>query len=177
MRVILFRHGPAGSRDAAKWPDDSERPLTGRGADKTLQAAAGLLRLEPALTRIITSPLRRAEQTARLLHQVAGSAVTLETLEALAPGGSHRAVIAKLAEVDADSTVALVGHEPGMGGLAAILVLGMSPAADLPLKKAGACAVRFQGAPRAGDGELHWLLPPKQLRRLGGKQGKKGARA
>jgi phosphohistidine phosphatase len=168
MRVILFRHGPAGSRDPARWPDDSERPLTARGLEKTRDAARGLARMENTITRVWSSPLRRAVQTAKALEE-AVSGAKVEMLEPLAPGASNRAVLAKLAEGATDQTVVLVGHEPGLGKLATLLVVGSGAAIELSLKKAGACAVDFEGAPQAGKGELIWLLPPKPLRKLGRK--------
>ena len=63
MRIVLFRHGPAGRRDDRRWPDDGLRPLTPRGKERTEQAARGLARAL-ALTRIVTSPLVRATQSA-----------------------------------------------------------------------------------------------------------------
>lgn len=174
MRIVFFRHGPAGSRDPAKWPDDSERPLTPRGVDKTREAAKGLVRLEPGIRRILTSPLKRASQTAKALEDILSNGVKPETLEALAPGSSARGVIAKLAEGGADDVVVLVGHEPGMGTLAVTLMAGPGVPIELTLKKAGACAVEFGGPVRAGSGELRWLLPAKVLRKLGRKKAKSG---
>ena len=65
-------------------------------------------------------------------------------------------------------TVALVGHEPDLGKLAGTLVFG-APSA-LPLKKAGACAIQFEGAARPGAGRMVWLLTPRLLRRQAGKR-------
>jgi phosphohistidine phosphatase len=171
MRVILFRHGPAGTQDPGRWPDDRERPLSERGETKTRAACRGLVRMERELSHILTSPLKRAAQTAKLLQEAAG--VKPEILDALAPGGSARAVLARLGELGVGGVVALVGHEPGLGRLAGSLAFG--PDVDVPLRKAGACAMDFDGVPQRGAGELRWLLPPKVLRRLGGKRRRAGA--
>jgi phosphohistidine phosphatase len=170
MRVILFRHGPAGSPDASRWPDDAERPLTSRGEERTQEAARGLARIEPGISRVFASPYRRATQTARLLCAALPGDPPLEELGFLTPGGSARGLLQHLAELDSGETVALVGHEPSLGKLAGTLILG-APAA-LPLKKAGACAVDFSGPPRGGEGRLRWFLPPKALRRLARDSGK-----
>jgi phosphohistidine phosphatase len=167
MRIILFRHGPAGTRDAARWPDDGLRPLTSRGEERTYGAAFGLARLEPEIRVILTSPLLRAAQTARVLEGVLTDA-SVEVLEALRPGGSYREVIQALGKFSDAESVALVGHEPDLGKLTGTLVFG-APSA-LPLKKAGACAIRFEGATRAGGGRIVWFLAPKVLRRLAGKK-------
>jgi phosphohistidine phosphatase len=167
MRVILFRHGPAGTRDADRWPDDGLRPLTSRGEERTYGAASSLARLEPEIRVILTSPLLRAAQTARALEGVLGDAA-VETLEALRPGGSYREIIKELGRFADAESVALVGHEPDLGKLAGTLVFG-APSA-LPLKKAGACAIRFEGAIRPGAGRIAWFLTPRMLRRLGRKK-------
>jgi phosphohistidine phosphatase len=167
MRVILFRHGPAGTRDAARWPDDGLRPLTSRGEERTYGAASGLARLEPEIRIILTSPLVRAVQTARALESVLEDA-KVETLAALRPGGSFREIIAALGRFADAESVALVGHEPELGKLAGTLVFG-APSA-LPLRKAGACAIRFEGSIRTGTGRIVWFLTPKMLWRQAGKK-------
>lgn len=167
MRLILFRHGPAGRRDGSRWPDDALRPLSPRGESRTLAAAHGLARWEPEIHTVFTSPLVRASATARLLADALGDA-ELRALEALRPGGSWRQLIATLASLPAGGTVALVGHEPDLGKLVGSLVFG-APSA-LPLKKAGACAVAFDGAVAAGQGQLAWFLPPRFLRRMAGRK-------
>jgi len=171
MRVYLLRHGPAGSRDASRWPDDSVRPLSPKGRERTEQAVHGLARLETEPTLILTSPLVRAEQTAKLLRSAYPKPVQIEKLDALAPGGSYRAVIQRLGEASANDAIILVGHEPDLGKLAGVLVFG-APASSLPLKKAGACSIMFNAEVRAGAGHLHWFITPRVLRRLARKGAK-----
>ena len=169
MRLILFRHGPAGQRDASRWPDDTQRPLTPRGVERTRRAAGGLVRWEPGIQTILTSPCVRAEATARLLAEALGSA-DVQILEGLRPGGSARQVITHLQDFPGAAVVVLVGHEPDLGRLAGTLVFGVP--SQLPLKKAGACEVRFEGAVTPGRGQLAWLVPPRFLRRRAGRDDK-----
>jgi phosphohistidine phosphatase len=163
MRVVLFRHGPAGKRDPERWPDDALRPLTARGIGRTRLAARGVARLERDLSRILTSPLKRAAETAEILAETLEGKAPIESLDVLAPGHSFRAVLARLGDLKEKQTVALVGHEPDLGKLAGVLLIG-APAA-LPLKKSGACAISFDGRVAAGAGHLEWFLPPGALRR------------
>ncbi len=163
MFVLLVRHGPAGRRDPSRWPNDDDRPLTDRGEKRTRAAARGLANLVPEVHVIVTSPLARAHATAELLHDAWPDA-TLETLAALKPGGSWHALLDHLGEHPPDSVIALVGHEPDLGKLAGTLVFGAP--SPLPLKKAGACAVEFDGVVTRGGGALRWHLPPRLLRRL-----------
>jgi len=162
MKVILFRHGPAEARDPSRWPDDSARPLTPRGEKRTRLAACGLRRFEREIERVITSPFKRAERTARILGRVL-EIDPVETLDALAPGGAQRRILEAVNAEKRGDTVVLVGHEPDLGNLAGLLVLG---AGVLPLRKAGACAISFEAAARPGTGTLEWLAPPRLLGRV-----------
>jgi len=64
----------------------------------------------------------------------------------------------------ADTTVAIVGHEPDLGVLAATLLFS-GDARALEFKKAGACAIDCE-APEKGRGRLRWWLTPGALRAL-----------
>ncbi|HYM80336.1 MAG TPA: phosphohistidine phosphatase SixA [Candidatus Limnocylindria bacterium] len=169
MRIYLFRHGPAGSRDSSRWPDDSLRPLSPRGAERTERAARGLARLEADPTSVLSSPLVRCMQTAKLLREALELETTIETLDALVPGGSVRATLQRLSQFEPDDAVFLVGHEPDLGKLAGGLLFGAG-ASSVPLKKAGACLVAFDGPIKAGGGELRAFLPPRVLRGIARKQ-------
>ena len=95
LRVVLFRHGPASKRDAARWPDDDARPLTPRGEARTRTAAAGVAVLTARARAIWTSPLVRAASTAALLRE-AYREPRLHAVEALRPRGSWREIIERL---------------------------------------------------------------------------------
>src|SRR5215831_7003605 len=113
MRIVLFRHGPAGSRDPRRWPDDGQRPLSPRGIERTEQAARGLVRIMP-LHRIVTSPLLRAAQSAELLRKAVDSKREVEVLDAPA-----RSLPLKKAGVCVIDFVG--GPTPGDGKLVAFL--------------------------------------------------------
>ena len=164
MRLVLLRHGPAGTRDPLSWPNDHERPLTEKGLARTQRACAGLAHLEPALALVLSSPLRRCVQTAECLREVSESERAVRFTEVLSPGGSWRDVLGELESLHETATVALVGHEPDLGKLAGVLLFG-APAA-LPLRKAGACSIEFETHCAAGKGRLRWFLPPRALRRF-----------
>ena len=165
MRVILFRHGPAGQNDAARWPDDGKRPLTKRGLERTARAADGLRRFIGGTLRIVTSPLERARQTARIIGEAIAPGTRTETLEALVPGAPTRESVRWLKDLKSGSSVVLVGHEPHLGKLAGLLLFGSTGAA-LPLKKAGAAVIDFVGPVEPGTGRLYAFLPPRAMRRL-----------
>jgi phosphohistidine phosphatase len=113
-----------------------------------------------------SSPYARALRTAELFARAMGHKDdVVEVVDALAPSGAWRALEQRATRVRKDGTVVWVGHEPDLGQLAARFAI--APGATLQLKKAGACALTFDGVIRAGEGTLEWLLPPKALRALG----------
>ena len=164
MRLVLLRHGPAGTRDPLSWPDDRERPLSEKGLGRTQRACDGLVRLEADIALVLSSPLRRCAQTAECLREIVGGDARVRFTESLAPGGSWRDVLGELESLVETSTVVLVGHEPDLGTLAGVLLFG-APAA-LPLRKAGACSIEFETRCAPGKGRLRWFLPPRALRRF-----------
>jgi phosphohistidine phosphatase len=161
MRIVLFRHGPAETRDPARWLDDSERPLSERGAELTRRAARGVARIEPGIQRVVSSPAIRALDTARCLARELELRGEPELLPALAPEGAWKRVFDWLKAQPGDVTLALVGHQPGLDLLAGGL-LRMSGEA-LMLKKAGACSITCE-VPEPGRGQLRWWLRPAALR-------------
>ena len=67
MLLLLIRHADAGDRDAERWPDDRDRPLTdkGRKTQRKVSRWLGEHRLAP--TKVLTSPWARAAETAKIL--------------------------------------------------------------------------------------------------------------
>lgn len=160
--LYLVRHAIAAER-GEEWPDDTRRPLTETGTARFKEVVKGLAWLDVEIDEIFTSPLVRAKQTANLLAHGLANEAAVKTLEALAPGQSARVVMNDLSRSAKRRRIALVGHEPDLGELAAHL-LG-SPRA-LPFKKGGICRISVQGLTSRRPGELVWFLPPKVLRRL-----------
>jgi len=162
--LYIVRHAIAAER-GDEWPDDDKRPLTEAGIARFREELEGLAWLKVQIDEVFSSPLTRAHQTATLLADGLAEKAAVKTLETLAPGHPPRAVMGELSRAAKHRRIALVGHEPGLGELAAHL-LG-SPRA-LPFKKGGVCYLTVQGLTSRRPGELGWFLPPKVLRRLGG---------
>jgi phosphohistidine phosphatase len=169
MRIVLFRHAPAESRDPERWPDDLLRPLTSRGATRARRAARGIVLLEPKLRRVLTSPAVRALKTAEILADELEAPIKPQVLASLAPGGAWRDTLGALAREHAEGVIALVGHEPDLGEFASALQFGA--AAVVPLRKAGACAIELEALVPAA-GQLRWFLGPGALRSLAKKRSK-----
>jgi phosphohistidine phosphatase len=160
--LYLVRHAIAAER-GDDWPDDDKRPLTARGVARFKEAVTGLARLDVAVDEIFTSPLVRAKQTAELLAAGLPGKPTVKVLEALAPGHAPASVLAQLARTARRRRIVLVGHEPGLGELAAHLI-GAGRA--LPFRKGGVCRIDVESLTSRRPAALTWFVPPKALRKL-----------
>ena len=161
--LYLVRHAIAAER-GDDWPDDDKRPLTERGIARFKEAVAGLTPLDVEIDEIFTSPLVRAKQTADLLAAGVKGKPSVKILDALSPGHSPTSLLAQLAKVAKRRRIALVGHEPGLGELAAHLI-GAGRA--LPFKKGGVCRIEVESLTSRRPGALTWFVTPRILRKLG----------
>jgi phosphohistidine phosphatase len=164
--VCLVRHAIAVQRGTPGYEDDFARPLTADGRKRMELAAAGLAKLFVAEV-ILTSPLVRASQTAEVLHGQFGCPV--KRCDALARG-DHSAAIEAL-RARPEERVALVGHEPWMSALLAVLLTGSDDTFQTEFKKGAAALVSSFGPPSAGELTLQWFMTPSALRRLGQSRG------
>jgi phosphohistidine phosphatase len=160
--LYLVRHAIAAER-GEDWPDDDKRPLTARGVSRFKEAAAGLSRLDVAVDEIFTSPLVRAKQTAEILAEGLPGKPSVKVLDALSPGHAPASVLAQLARTARRRRIALVGHEPALGELAAHLI-GAGRA--LEFKKGGVCRIDVESLSSRRAGALNWFVTPKVLRGL-----------
>ena len=160
--IYLIRHGLAEERGNS-WPDDAKRPLTDEGISRMRKSVRGLSRLGVTLDVVLTSPLVRARQTAEIVAAGVSPRPSLISAESLAPDGSFAAVVVDLEKHVRKGRIALVGHEPGIGELAARLI-GSRHAIEF--KKGAVCRIDLATIPPSGPGDLRWLLTPKIMRAI-----------
>jgi phosphohistidine phosphatase len=163
LELNLIRHGVAAER-GEEYPDDSKRPLTNAGISRLRKEAKALDALEIGFDHIITSPLVRTRQTADTFAEHLKSKPSVSTSDALAPAGTPAGVIQDLGKHLRKGRIALVGHEPNLGELAARLIGARTP---LEFKKGGICRIDFEVPPPKGLGHLRWFITPKMLREIG----------
>jgi phosphohistidine phosphatase len=88
----------------------------------------------------------------------------IEEVDALAPGGRHAAVVEAITQhAKRHRQLALVGHEPDLGELAARLI---GARGSIEFRKGAVCAIDVNDTTPGGPGTLRWLLPPRVLRGL-----------
>lgn len=163
LELYLIRHGVAAER-GDEYPDDSKRPLTSEGISLLRKEARALHELGIVFDGIITSPLVRTRQTADVFASHMGGKTDVATSDALAPAGTAAAVIQELTKPPRKGRIALVGHEPNIGELAARLIGSRAP---LVFKKGAICCIEFDALPPKGVGQLRWFVTPKMLRKIG----------
>ncbi|HEX5458754.1 MAG TPA: phosphohistidine phosphatase SixA [Steroidobacteraceae bacterium] len=166
MELLILRHAIAFPRDPKRWPDDGERPLTMEGMKRARRAAAGLKRIAKQPDFVLTSPLVRARDTAAIFAQAAHWPHAAECA-ALCPGGPPEEVLEILRRrgTKADC-IAIVGHQPHLGRLLALCLRGDARCEAFELKKSAVVCVQFEGPPRARQGALTGLFPPRALRKI-----------
>jgi phosphohistidine phosphatase len=158
--LYFVRHGLAHERGDS-WPDDAKRPLTDEGMSRMRKAARSLARLGVSVEIVLTSPLVRARQTAEIVAAALDPRPSLVNVESLTPEGTYAAVVADLEKHARKTRIALVGHEPMMGELAARFIGSRHP---IEFKKGGVCRIDVEDLPPAGPADLRWMLTPKILR-------------
>ena len=164
LDLYLVRHAFAAHADPARWPDDSERPLTEEGVTRFRVAARGLQRLVPAVDAVLSSSYARAWQTAELLNEVAGWHEP-EECPALAAGRPVTSALDVL-QSRSERSIALVGHEPDLSRLASLLCTGSEDRLRLELKKGAVASLSFGGRVEPAGACLRWTVSPKILRKL-----------
>jgi phosphohistidine phosphatase len=165
MELLIVRHAIAYERNAKRWPDDGARPLSPRGVMRARRTAVGLKKLAVRPVRVLASPLERTRQTAAILTQFGGWPKALPC-PLLLPGSSPQELLALLARTRGQR-LAVVGHQPDLGRLITVCLLGSAGSAAFELRKMAVALIAFDSTPRVGQGELRWLVPPKLLRALG----------
>ena len=155
MHLHLLRHAEAVERA----PTDAARELTALGIEQA-QTVGGFCKrhgLKPSL--ILTSPFRRALQTAQLVAAPLG--LTAQTTAFLASGMDPENALMELGAYKQFASVMIVGHQPDLGMLATAL-LGLRDAETLSISKASLTSLEVTGlAP--GGASLLFSLPVKLM--------------
>lgn len=158
MQLFVIRHAVA--QDPEPGLEDAARELTPAGKAKAIRAIRGLRALDLRFERVLTSPWKRAMQTARMLTPVSHGEVIATDLLTQKPSADLLGLIS-----GSSVTTAVVGHEPWLGELAAWLAFGDAKHGDaLTIKKCG--VLWLEGTPVPGGMQVRASIPPKLLRTI-----------
>ncbi|WP_025916959.1 phosphohistidine phosphatase SixA [Herminiimonas sp. CN] len=122
MELILWRHA-----EAEPGEPDAERALTAKGHKQAAKMAEWLDSTLPSGCRILVSPTLRTRQTAEALER------KFKLCAELAPDASVKGILAAANWPQGREPVLIIGHQPSLGRLAALLVSGTEQ--DWPIRK------------------------------------------
>jgi phosphohistidine phosphatase len=158
MNLYILRHASAGTRRANPVVD-VKRPLDKEGKQQCLLVGSYLSALNVQFDRVVSSPLKRALQTASLVGTETGYDTKIEISEALSPDASVQKFQDLVRSLDEYDNVLIVGHNPNlpifMGSL-----LAPSGRLNIRVRKGAIARIDCTRLP----GTLHWLVDPRILR-------------
>jgi phosphohistidine phosphatase len=163
MNLYLLRHGIAVEPDAPGLKSDAERPLTPKGKNRLRQIAKAMDALGLSCDLILSSPYVRARQTAEIVAKALKRQKKLKFSDELAPGGNPKALIQQLNDLRPQpKNILLVGHEPYLSKLLALLTAG-NTTMEIDFKKGGLARLETIELSYGRCATLAWLLAPRHL--------------
>jgi phosphohistidine phosphatase len=158
-------------------------PITESAKKEIAMVARSIKALNFQVTAILTSPLKRAIQTARILSKTLGIEDRISVCSELAPEGSIVKLYEKLHRYPLDSSILIVGHKPYLSDLIYEIIFNENrqlkkrmsivrkqsrtePSRGIILKKAGLAKIRLFSLTPTMRGEIRWLMTPRVLKQL-----------
>jgi len=162
MNIYLMRHANAGlSRRNPLL--DVKRGLVKEGKEQCVLMALALAAVNAQVDVVVSSPLKRALQTAQFVATEIGVDSRVEINAALSPEGDIGAFHQMLTDYEARGLegILAVGHNPNLYQFLGKLVTG-NGGANLRLRKAAIARVDMERHPP----QLQWMLDPRTVRAL-----------
>lgn len=156
MNLYLIRHSEALSIGGAVLRD-TDRPLSPRGEHDAAVVGRLLSLVEPSARTIVSSPLVRARQTAKIVASKFPRPPAVHSWPLLEPGISMREVLAQVTE-HADGSLILVAHQPDLMEFLSWLVA--DGIAEIAFPPGAAACVVLSTASDAGGAQLQWIVTP-----------------
>jgi|HubBroStandDraft_1064217.scaffolds.fasta_scaffold195449_2 phosphohistidine phosphatase len=160
MNLYILRHASAGTRRANP-KLDVRRPLDKEGKQQSILVGRFLSSLNVQFDRVVSSPLKRALQTAALVSNETGYDSKIDISDALSPESTVQKFQDLVRSLDKYENVLVVGHNPNLPVFFGSLI---APAGRIStrLRKGSVARIDCTRLP----GTLHWLVDPRILRGL-----------
>ena len=156
MEIYLLRHGIAEDRAEG---GDGARALTEEGRKKLRRVLDTAAKAGVEVSLVLSSPLKRAIQTAEIGAQALGYKKKIIQIEALRPESSPQSLWEEIRERREETAILAAGHEPMMSAAVAFL-LG-TPTLQVDMKKAALVCITLDGLNANPQGVLRWMLIPR----------------
>jgi phosphohistidine phosphatase len=157
MEIYLLRHGIA--EDAGPGRSDADRALTSEGKEKLRRVLKRAKSAEVSPSLILSSPFKRAVETAEVAADVLDHKGKIVETRALVPEASPHDAWEEIRARQGEHAVLLASHEPLMSSLVAFL-LG-TPALQVDMKKAALVRIDCDRMGREPRGVLKWMITPQ----------------
>jgi phosphohistidine phosphatase len=163
MNIYVLRHGIAVEPGSPGIKTDAERPLIPKGEQRLHEAADAMEKMGLSFDAIISSPYLRARQTAEIVAKHFKLQKKLAFSDDLIPSGNPQNLIRQLSGLKpAPENILIVGHEPFLSRLIALLAAG-NAGATIEMKKGGLCKLEAEELEYGHCATLAWLLTPRQM--------------
>jgi phosphohistidine phosphatase len=160
--VYFLRHASAGQKRATRALDE-KRPLDKEGIEQCRYMGRALAALDAQVDAVISSPLKRATQTAALVGNEIGHEGKLKLDPALRPEGDFESFRELLESHRQEEAILVVGHNPSLSHFLSLLVSGGSNRTAVNLRKGAIARVEINvRRPTI----LSWCLTPKVVRAI-----------
>ena len=156
MIVYFIRHASAGHH-VLNPAQDEKRALDEEGIEQCTQVGRALAAMDVRVDAVISSPLKRATQTASLVANEIGFDGKLQRTPALRPGAGIEAFRELLDRNRHLEAVAVVGHNPSLSQFLSLIISEGASEGSIDLKKGAVARVDVSG----GSGVLKWVVTPK----------------
>jgi phosphohistidine phosphatase len=161
MIIYFLRHASAGE-PFANPKKDEKRALDKEGIEQCGYVGRALAAIEAQVDVIISSPLKRATQTASLVGNEMGYEGKLQIEASLRPGATVADFRRLLEKYPRQESIMVVGHNPNLSQFLGTMISESGCEASIELKKGAVARVDM----RRSSGTLLWCLTPKALRTL-----------
>jgi phosphohistidine phosphatase len=161
MLLYFFRHASAG-KTMLNPKKDERRPLDEEGILQARYVGRLLANLDVQVDQIISSPLKRARQTASLVANELAFEGAVQIDDALRPEAKFDQFQTMLSRYKKYDEVMVVGHNPSFTEFLSKSISGAGGAARIDFKKGAVARVEMNGR----TGVLNWLVTPKIARTL-----------
>jgi phosphohistidine phosphatase len=161
MLLYFLRHASAG-KTMLNPKKDERRPLDEEGILQARYMGRLLANLDVQVDQIVSSPLKRARQTASLVANELAFEAAVQIDDALRPEAEFQQFQAMVARYGKYDAIMVVGHNPSFTEFLSKAVSARSGAAQIEFKKGSVAKVDMHGR----TGTLQWLVTPKIARTL-----------
>ena len=158
MNLYLMRHANAGIRRENP-ALDAKRALVKEGKDQCILMARLLSALKVQVDVIVSSPLKRALQTAQFVGTELGYEARVEVSSALGPDADYSAFLQLVEKYPDREGVLMVGHNPNLFKFLGQLITG-NGGAGVRMRKGSVARIAMDKHPPM----LQWLIDPRMAR-------------